>query len=157
MKKQISKTFLIPVHKGVWGHVDKDGWTTAHMAAKYAEIHALNFLNCLNPKLISQPNKYGVRPIHIAAANDHVEIIEFLIKVDHDNLHAVTNNGWNVVHFAASNGNGNSIEFLKQTSVDLDKKDILGNVPMMLAHQNKHFSCVRKLVYTPKFTTCTIL
>lgn len=157
MKKKISTSFIIPLKNGIWGQVDKYGWTTAHYAAKYAEVNALDFIYCVNPEMLCLPNKFGVTPAHLAAASGHVDVLKFLKAVNETYLHATTKNGWNVAHFAAVNGKDNVIDFLNKTTVDCDKEDVFGNLPMMLAHQHKHFLCVKKLMYTPKINTCTIL
>ena len=112
-------------------------------------------MSIFNPKMLATPNKYGVTPAHIAAANGHVNVLRLFLTIDKSMLEAVSLIGWNLGHFAATNGHVNVIKFLNEESIDLDKEDMLGETPMVLAHKNKHYDCVRELMYKP--ISCTIL
>lgn len=157
LAKRVSLGFMVPINKGVWGEIDNKGFSTAHFAAKYAEIEALNLLHVFNPEMLVAPNKYGVTPAHLAAANGHVEVLMLFKSIDKSMLEAVSLIGWNLGHFAAQNGHVNVIKFLNEADIDLDKKDMLGETPMLIAHQLKHYNCVREIMYKPSISSCNIL
>ena len=155
LAKNISIGFIIPLNNQKWGVIDKKGFSTAHLAAKFAEIDSLKFLHMCNPKMIATPNIYGVTPAHIAAANGQVDVLKLFNTIDRSLLKSVSKVGWNLGHFAAQNGHVHVIKFLNKELIDIDKEDINAQTPMLLAHLNNHYDCVSELMFKP--ISCNIL
>ena len=157
MKKTVSIGLMIPLQNGKWGHIDKNGRTTAHLAAQYGELDALDFLRVYRPKMLGMANKIGITPAHVAAANGQLDVLVYFKCVDNELLMAITKEGWGIAHFAAHFDQHTIIDYLQQSKFDCDREDHHHVSPMMVAHQNKHYHMVSKLMAHSKVSLCAIL
>jgi hypothetical protein len=114
--------------------VDKNGWTTLHIAAplKSKDIAALLIEKGAN---INAANKAGWTPLHIAAAFGRNDEVAALLIEKGANINAVDKHGDTPLHVAASHGCKDVVALLIAKNANINAVDDRGDTPLRKAEK----------------------
>jgi ankyrin repeat protein len=112
-----------PSNTEMANRVSLDGTTIAHVAAKYGDVEALEFVKELNSNLLSIQNDNGNAPIHFAAAFSAKALKFFITKQNHQ-INVVSKNGQTPAMKAQRLGEHVQVDTLIKAGADLSVSNL---------------------------------
>ncbi|CAF0959675.1 unnamed protein product [Brachionus calyciflorus] len=132
---------LLPSVKSI-NSIDINGYTAAHIAAKFGQLECLKILY-ENGIDMGKRDNYGKQITHLAAEFNHANIIEFCLELN-ISMKAKCNDGKMPIHYACQFG---SLEALKSiVSIDISIRDYHGNSAAHLAVRSDRLNCLKYMI-----------
>lgn len=128
-----------------WNLVDKDGLTFIHYAINSRNITIVDLLVIKGCSLM-QKDREGKTSLHYAALTAQDDMILFILIREIQNIDIIDHQNSTALHLSADHNCVKCVQLLANKKAALDRKDVHGRTPLMLASARGYIDIVHILM-----------